>query len=88
MLAFPNTLVYAGFSFPLCPLYCNTVLVNLNARHVFEKLERRPVHDSITFLRNTESSGPTDGSGRWYGLDRERRERVRSCFPAVMVAGR
>lgn len=32
MLAFKNTLIYAALYFPLCPLYCNTVLANLNAR--------------------------------------------------------
>ncbi|KAG9311547.1 hypothetical protein JVU11DRAFT_7752 [Chiua virens] len=32
ILAFKNTLIYAALYFPLCPLYCNTVLANLNAR--------------------------------------------------------
>lgn len=88
MFVLPDTLIYTGLSFPLCPLYCNTVLVNLNARQVIEKLERRPAHDSITFLRNTESSGPTEILGRSHGLDYEGQEHslalVRSCF---LIAG-
>ncbi|KAG9312723.1 hypothetical protein JVU11DRAFT_7150 [Chiua virens] len=56
MLAFPNTLIYVGLYFPLCPLYCNTVLVNLNARQVIEKLERRPTRESITLYRETDST--------------------------------
>ncbi|KIK81237.1 hypothetical protein PAXRUDRAFT_832991 [Paxillus rubicundulus Ve08.2h10] len=34
ILAFKNTLIYAALYFPLCPLYCNTVLANLNAREL------------------------------------------------------
>ncbi|KAN0086247.1 hypothetical protein V8E55_007381 [Tylopilus felleus] len=32
MIASEGTLIYAAIYFPLCPLYCNTVLANLNAR--------------------------------------------------------
>ncbi|KAN0086245.1 hypothetical protein V8E55_007379 [Tylopilus felleus] len=32
MVAFKRTLIYAAVYFPLCALYCNTVLANLNAR--------------------------------------------------------
>lgn len=76
MLVFPNTLIYTGLSFPLCPLYCNTVLVNLNARHVIEKLERRPTQDSVVFLRNTASSGPTEPVGRSHGSGYERHDHL------------
>ncbi|KIK79895.1 hypothetical protein PAXRUDRAFT_833871 [Paxillus rubicundulus Ve08.2h10] len=36
ILAFKNTLIYAALYFPLCPLYCNTVLANLNARELLK----------------------------------------------------
>ena len=32
MVAFKRTLIYAAVYFPLCAIYCNTVLANLNAR--------------------------------------------------------
>lgn len=74
MLSFSGTRVYEGFYFPLCPLYCNTVLVNLNARYMMEKLERRPMLGSMTFWRDTESSVHSITSGRSNGLDQERHE--------------
>lgn len=74
MLVFPKTQIYVGLYFPLCPLYCNTVLVNLNARRVIDKLERRPILASITFWRDTESSVPTVVSGQSNGLDYDRHE--------------
>lgn len=54
MLVFPNTLIYLCVYFPLCPLYCNTVLANLNARQLIEKLGRP---DSAVDWRNTQWSG-------------------------------
>lgn len=67
MLVFPNTLIYVGVYFPLCPLYCNTVLANLNARQVIEKLQRRPAHDSSTLWRDEHTSGLILVSGRSNG---------------------
>ncbi|KAH0835760.1 hypothetical protein J3R83DRAFT_9598, partial [Lanmaoa asiatica] len=60
ILRVPKCLHLCGLSFPLCPLYCNTVLINLNARQVIEKLERRPAHSQISFCRNTQWSCPTE----------------------------
>ncbi|KAF8841082.1 hypothetical protein BDN67DRAFT_1047481 [Paxillus ammoniavirescens] len=36
IIAFKDTLIYAALYFPLCPLYCNTVLANLNARELLK----------------------------------------------------
>jgi len=36
ILAYKNTLIYAALYFPLCPIYCNTVLANLNARELLK----------------------------------------------------
>ncbi|KIJ67376.1 hypothetical protein HYDPIDRAFT_25836 [Hydnomerulius pinastri MD-312] len=55
MLVFKNTFIYAAVYFPLCPLYCNTVLANLNAREVIKQF--RPA-DSMSFLRGTASTDP------------------------------
>ncbi|KAG6373697.1 hypothetical protein JVT61DRAFT_6371 [Boletus reticuloceps] len=74
MLAFPDTQIYVGLYFPLCPLYCNTVLVNLNARQILAKLDRRPIIGSITFCRDTESTVHTVASGQSHILDHERHE--------------
>ena len=74
MLVFPDTLIYVGVYFPLCPLYCNTVLANLNARQVIEKLERRPAHDSATLWRDSQLSGLAMVSGRSRGSSHERHE--------------
>ncbi|KAG6380016.1 hypothetical protein JVT61DRAFT_8093 [Boletus reticuloceps] len=74
MLAFPDTQIYVGLYFPLCPLYCNTVLVNLNARQILAKLDRRPIIGSITFCRDTESTVHTVASGQSNILDHERHE--------------
>ncbi|KAF9457628.1 hypothetical protein BDZ94DRAFT_1272723 [Collybia nuda] len=32
LLIFPKNFIYVGFYFMLCPVYCNTLLANLNAR--------------------------------------------------------
>ncbi|KAF8452281.1 hypothetical protein L210DRAFT_3518049 [Boletus edulis BED1] len=86
MLAFPDTQIYVGLYFPLCPLYCNTVLVNLNARQILAKLDRRPIIGSITFCRDTESTAHTVASGQSNILDHERLELSRAhrsrCPPA------
>ncbi|KAF8129023.1 hypothetical protein EV363DRAFT_1339457 [Boletus edulis] len=79
MLAFPDTQIYVGLYFPLCPLYCNTVLVNLNARQILAKLDRRPIIGSITFCRDTESTAHTVASGHGIELSRAPRSR---CPPA------
>jgi len=52
MLAFSSTLIYGGIYFPLCPVYCNTVLANLNARRVMEKLRRRRHADAANAVEN------------------------------------
>ncbi|KAI9458467.1 hypothetical protein HD554DRAFT_2177360 [Boletus coccyginus] len=46
ILAFKNTLVYAAAYLPLCPLYCNTVLTNLNARNFLKARSASAEHGS------------------------------------------
>ncbi|KAH7924103.1 hypothetical protein BV22DRAFT_533563 [Leucogyrophana mollusca] len=50
ILVYKNTLIYAALYYPLCPLYCNTVLANLNARTLIrDRLD--PSHeDDASFL--------------------------------------
>jgi len=55
-IAFKGTFICATLYFPLCPLYCNTVLANLNARHFLEV--RSAVAESET-IDTTYNVGPT-----------------------------
>ena len=32
LVTLPNTEIYTAAYFPICPLYCNTILANLNVR--------------------------------------------------------
>lgn len=73
MLVLPDTKIYAGLYFTLCPLYCNTVLVNLNARQMIPKLDP-VVYGSLLVWRDTESTDPIVVSGQSNGLDPERHE--------------
>ncbi|KAH7924108.1 hypothetical protein BV22DRAFT_1196169 [Leucogyrophana mollusca] len=49
ILVYKDNLIYVALYFPLCPLYCNTVLANLNARKL---IRARPnsSQDSDTFI--------------------------------------
>ncbi|KIJ15402.1 hypothetical protein PAXINDRAFT_99591 [Paxillus involutus ATCC 200175] len=52
IIAFKNTLIYAALYFPLCLIYCNTVLANLNAR---ELLKNRLVTTEVaSTIRNVD----------------------------------
>jgi hypothetical protein len=55
-LSFKGTLICASLYFPLCPLYCNTVLANLNARHF---LEVRSTVTECETIDNSYNIGPT-----------------------------
>ncbi|KAH7924645.1 hypothetical protein BV22DRAFT_493211 [Leucogyrophana mollusca] len=48
ILAYKDNLIYVALYFPLCPLYCNTVLANLNARKLI-RAQPNSSQDNDTF---------------------------------------
>lgn len=57
---FPSNLIYTVFGVPLCTVYCNTVLANLNARAY---VRGETSHVIGTDLSTSSSSGVSDNTG-------------------------
>jgi hypothetical protein len=73
-LGFPDTAIFAVFDLPLCSLYCNTLLANLNSRDrgstgslnqlsTFRAATGQIVLSTIVGLQDTEFDGERDSIG-------------------------
>jgi len=58
-VAFPTDLIYVVFDFPLCPVYCNTLLANLNVRSHVRALAPS---DKNTLMLISEPSASSEAS--------------------------
>lgn len=54
MAAYPQVQIYVSLYFILCPLYCNALIANLNARAYIrgEDVYQSEFHDGMQFASN------------------------------------